>query len=490
MNTAAFLKRTLLFSVIAAAAFLRQGTRTACLGAAAEEPPSVTLSAAFSQTIGQIKPVNGTNLGPRLVTSRYNEQQKLFNGAHFGLVRLHDAPWDNPTLRLVDVHYIFGNMNDDPADPANYYFDATDDYIKSILDGGAPIMYRLGVSIEHSAPNTYFAKEPKDYEKMAEIFAGIVRHYNEGWAEGFHYGIEYWEIWNEPDMVPLMWDNPDFTSYCRFYAAAAKRLKREFPRIKVGGPALAGCNEARLAQFIDYCRQEGAPLDFCSWHTYPKSFRELVDAPAVVRRLLDERGFAGTELHLDEWHYFNCSWDTIMGYEGGRELRRETAWGDSGINGADAAAFIGCVLTYWQDTPIDSATYYCTALMEDEWGLIDSTGYPFKTYYVFKGFGEMTAQTPSRAVCGKAPENYAILAGQGENGAGRLMVSSFQEKTPSLRVRVSGVPESGTVRVKTIGEGKQIEPAESELPYSGGILDLGAISGSTVKFIEFAPEPR
>ena len=24
-------------------------------------------------------------------------------------------------------------------------------------------------------------------------------HHNEGWADGFNYGIEYWEIWNEPD---------------------------------------------------------------------------------------------------------------------------------------------------------------------------------------------------------------------------------------------------------------------------------------------------
>ena len=489
MNTKVF-NRTSFFAVLAVAAFLWHGTQAACPGAETENAPSVTLSADFSQTIGKIKPVNGTNLGPRLVTSRYNGQQKLFNDAHFGLVRLHDAPWDNPTLRLVDVHYIFGNMNDDPADPANYYFAATDDYIKSILDGGAPIMYRLGVSIEHSAPNTYFAKEPKDCEKMAEIFAGIVRHYNQGWAEGFHYGIAYWEIWNEPDMVPLMWDNSDFASYCRFYAVAAKRLKQEFPQIKVGGPALAGCNQALLAQFIDYCRQEDAPLDFCSWHTYPSSLAELLDAPAIVRRLLDERGYTHTELHLDEWHYFNCSWDTIMGYEGGREYRREVVFGDSGINGSDAAAFIICALIGWQETPIDSANYYCTALMEDEWGLIDSHGYPFKTYYAYKAFGEMAAQTPSRAVCEKAPENFAILAGQGENGARRILAASFKENASSLKIRLAGVPESGTVRVTSIESGEQIEPAESELPYSGGILDLGAVSGSTVKIIDFVPDAQ
>ena len=456
----------------------------------AQDAPCVELTADFSETDGPIKAVNGTNLGPRLVTSRYNGQQKLFNDAHFGLVRLHDAPWDNPGARLVDMHYIFGNMNDDPADPENYYFEATDDYIKTILDGGAPIMYRLGVSIEHSAPNTYFAKEPKDPAKAAEIFAGIVRHYNEGWAGGFHYGIEYWEIWNEPNMVPLMWDNADFSSYCRFYALAAKRLKSEFPDIKVGGPALAGSDPNTLARFFDYCRQENAPLDFCSWHGYAGSFSELIDMPAVIRKMLDERGFAETELHLDEWHYINSPWGAIQGTEGGRDYHQDVIRGDNGMNGIDSAAFIACLLALWQDTPLDSANYYCTSLMEDDWGLMDINSFPYKTYYVFRGFGEMRFAAPNRVRCGKAPENFVILGGAGDGGAKRLMVASFKEKASSLKVRVSGVPESGSVRVSSLDPGKRIEPAESELAYSGGVLDLGPVDGSTVKFIEFPNGPK
>ena len=451
----------------------------------AQEGLAIMLTADFSETVGQIKPVNGTNLGPRLVTSRYNGQRELFNNARFGLVRLHDAPWDNPGLRLVDMHLIFGNMNDDPADPANYYFDATDDYIKTIIDGGAPIMYRLGVSIEHSAPNTYFAKEPEDAEKAGEIFAGIIRHYNRGWADGFNYGIEYWEIWNEPNMVPLMWDNRDFSSYCRFYAKTAKRLKEEFPEIKVGGPALAGCNEELLTQFIDFCREENAPLDFCSWHAYPSSFDEIMEAPVTVRRLLDERGFAETELHLDEWHYFNTTWDIVQGMDADRETRRDVIFGDSGINGIDAAAFIACALTLWQDTPIDGANYYCTSLQEDDWGLIDSNGYPYKTYYVFREFGEMLFTSPNRVKCGQSPENFAILGGIGKSGARRLMVTSFKVHAAPLLIRVSGVPESGTAHVTSIEPGSRIEPIETDLPYSNGVLDLGPVSGSAVKFIEF-----
>ncbi len=447
--------------------------------------PQVILSADFSQPAGQIRKVNGTNLGPRLSSSRFNNLQARFNEARFGIVRLHDAPSDNAGLRLVDLQHIFGNMNSDPADPANYYFAATDDYIKSILDGGAPIMYRLGVSIEHSAPNTYFTKEPKDHQKAGDIFAGIIRHYNKGWGNGFHYGIEYWEIWNEANIGRQMWDG-DFASYCRFYTVMAKRLKQEFPEIKIGGPAIAGCSEELLIQFIDTCRRENAPLDFCSWHMYTPSLDEMIAAPAMVRRLLDERGYTETELFLDEWHYFNCSWNVIMGSEGDRDFRDAVNSGDSGINGIDSAAFDACALILWQDTPLTGSCYYCTTMATDDyWSLIDGYEFPFKTYYAFRAFGELAAVTPNRIQCGRAPENFAILGGTGEGGMKQLLVASFKEKAASLKIRLSGVPETGTVTVESLGAGKQREPAVSDLVYTDGILDLGPVTGSTVKFIKF-----
>ena len=455
--------------------------------ASAETEEAVILSADFSETVGRIKPVNGTNLGPRLSSSRYSRHQEFFNEAHFGLVRLHDAPADNSGFRLVDMQHVFGNMNSDPADPANYYFDATDDYIKSILKAGSTVMYRLGASIEHSAPNTYFVKEPKDYEKTGEIFAGIVRHYNKGWGNGFHFNIEYWEIWNEPNIGAAMWDT-DFPAYCRFYAAMAKRLKQEFPEIKVGGPAISCFGSDLLAEFIDYCRQEGAPLDFCSWHAYTSSLGEMTDTPALVRKLLDDRGFTETELYLDEWHYFNCSWSEVQGTDGGRDFRDALNSGDGGLNGIDAAAFDACTLLLWQDTPLDGANYYCTTMStDDNWSLIDGYGFPFKTYYAFKMFGGLITAAPNRIRCGAAPKNIAILGGTGDGGSKQLMVSAYKPESAVLKIHVAGVPESGTVTVESLEAGKQREPHVLTLSYTGGILDLGPIDGSVVKLIRFSP---
>jgi len=73
-----------------------------------------------------------------------------------------------------------------------------DDYIKGIIDTGAKVVFRLGESIETHGTQ-YHINPPEDMDKFARVCVNIMRHYNEGWAKGFHYGIEYWEVWNEPE---------------------------------------------------------------------------------------------------------------------------------------------------------------------------------------------------------------------------------------------------------------------------------------------------
>ena len=169
----------------------------------AENPAAenaATPSVNFNKKIGKIKKINGTNLWADLHVSRNNpEQQAEAAACNFSTVRLHDAPLVSAGMRIVDVQHIFGNADADPADPKNYYFEQTDDYVKRILDAGSIPIYRLGTSIEHSE-KSYYAKRPKDPQRFAEICAGIVRHYVAGWADGFHWDMPYWEIWNEPDL--------------------------------------------------------------------------------------------------------------------------------------------------------------------------------------------------------------------------------------------------------------------------------------------------
>ena len=69
----------------------------------------------------------------------------------------------------------------------------------SIIKLGAQVIFRLGRS-EGADP-----QPPPDFDRYADIAKHIVLHYNGGWANGYHYGIRYWEVWNEPDLGKVFW---------------------------------------------------------------------------------------------------------------------------------------------------------------------------------------------------------------------------------------------------------------------------------------------
>ena len=77
---------------------------------------------------------------------------------------------------------------------------STDLLLADLAKAKCEPIFRLGVTIEnYQHIRAYRIFPPADFEKWAKICEHIVRHYNEGWASGFHYDIKYWEIWNEPD---------------------------------------------------------------------------------------------------------------------------------------------------------------------------------------------------------------------------------------------------------------------------------------------------
>lgn len=430
----------------------------------------------FSKPTGKIKPVNGVNLWAKFSRVTLEDRREFAEKCHFSTVRLHDAPWDNEGMRLVDVHQIFGNLGADPNDPDNYFFEPTDDYIADILNGGSVPVYRLGTSIEHTAKK-YFAKKPSDANHYADICAGIVRHYTQGWANGFKWDLPYWEIWNEPNLIPQMWDDPDWNSYVEFYVTVAKRLRSEFPTIKIGGPALTFADLDKIRILAERCKKENAPLDFVSWHCYAKTPEQLLDPPYKVRALLDELGFEKTELHLNEWHYFPTEWSVVHGVNGGWEAKRELSVSPEGLHGAEAAAFIDLVLTRWQDGPLDMGNYYAFGL--DTWGVIDIVGKLRPTYYAFLMFGEITSQTPIRVETTDPGDNVSLLGSVNESGdVKRLLVSCYKQSDPqTIQIKLGGVPTEGEAEVARIDY--DVDYEVEKVQYSDGILTLNPQKSSS-----------
>jgi hypothetical protein len=222
---------------------------------------------------------------------------------------------------MYDVSQIFTRFEADENDPASYDFPMTDESILCALDADTKTFYRLGESIDHGIVK-HRSVPPKDFHKFARICEHIVRHYNEGWADGFHLDIEYWEIWNEPNFVPQCWTGTT-TQFYDLYEATAKHLKSCFPNLKIGGPAVAGGDPEWTTAFLTEMKKRNVPIDFFSWHLYEKTPEALMDRAREVNECLRLCGYENAEHILNEWNYvrgwvedFQYSINTIHALKG------------------------------------------------------------------------------------------------------------------------------------------------------------------------------
>ena len=109
---------------------------------------------------------------------------------------------------------------------------------------------------------------PKDWNKWDGLIRALVQHWTTryGAAE-----VAQWpfEVWNEPNHVAFWSPNDNskrMDEYFELYAHTARAIKSVNTAYRVGGPASAG--PAYIKELIDYCVQNGVPLDFISYHTY------------------------------------------------------------------------------------------------------------------------------------------------------------------------------------------------------------------------------
>ncbi|MBQ5984586.1 MAG: hypothetical protein IJL56_06400 [Bacteroidales bacterium] len=298
---------------------------------------------------GPVKMMNASNNYPLV--------NVLVQALEVPYMRTHDSKCQSYGTKIVDINAVFPDFDKDPDNPANYDFHYTDTYLKGIIDNGSKPYYRLGQSCE-SGKDRIGPVPPKDFKKWAVICEHIVRHYNEGWADGFKMGIEYWEIWNEANMDsekygliknprnPSFWAGTD-EEYYRLYTTTAKHLKKCFPDIKVGGPAFAGSyDQTWIDNFLKYVKKEKAPLDFFSYHKYASHPSTLVQLTREVRARLDAEGFTDIGMHLGEWNYVKA-----WGHDGevySNQVRRSVK----------GAAFVAATMSALQKEPVEMLNYY------------------------------------------------------------------------------------------------------------------------------------
>lgn len=277
--------------------------------------------------IKKMKPLHGGGQPP-IGGKDMTEYFHYVTEAGIPFSRLHDVGGPFGGNRFVDIPNVFRNFDADETDPANYDFTFTDHLLKALVKAGVEPYYRLGITIENQAYiKPYYTYPPKDYAKWARICEHVIRHYTEGWADGYHYNIRYWEIWNEPEVQEkMMWCGTD-QEYYELYDVTAKHLKACFPHLKIGGYASCGFyaiapkvaidaetnlpgtippseHENKLMHFFygffEYIKAHGSPIDFFSWHSYADVSRVKV-MDAWLHEELKKLGYGGLETHLNEW---------------------------------------------------------------------------------------------------------------------------------------------------------------------------------------------
>ena len=417
----------------------------------------------FSKSDGDIKPLHGVNCAPY----DHNGQAfvtKAFTDAKIPYSRLHDCMGKYGGAHFVDIPNIFPNFDLDEDDPNNYDFTLTDDYIGCIVKAGTKIVYRLGITIDWGIKK-YHTKPPKDYEKWARICEHVIKHYNEGWADGFRWNITDWEIWNEPENPP-MWSGTK-QEFFDLYVVASKHLKSVFPNINIGGYGSCGfyaLTRSGLGEFhesfvpyftdfLDYIKLHNAPLDFFSWHIYNEDPEEILVHAKYVRDTLDAKGFVHTQSSLNEWNF---------GAEGYSFLSKKNMIG---------ASYVAAVMAALQNSDlVDTAMYYVASLMGHYNGLFrfeDETY--FKPFYSLCAWGDLWDKgTFHRPLLNQGTKLYCCAASGNSQKAVLLSNISNDEQWVGLEM----VMDKPGVNIETyqLDESKDMQLIRREI-FNGDIIE-------------------
>ncbi len=403
------------------------------------------IRADFTHITGKIRPLHGVGQAP--LRGNDNGMFHYLGEAGIPYSRTHDVGGAYGGARFADIHNIFRDFDADENDPASYDFTFTDWLLTSLTAQGVEPFFRFGETIENNyRMKAYRIYPPADPGKWARICEHIVRHYNEGWADGYHMGIRYWEIWNEPEGEKTLHGGACFLGtqeeYFRLYEVTANHLKNCFgDTIKVGGYAACGFYaweqdkdltgirtlpyETHAQHWIDFFHdflayissdEHKGPLDFFSWHSYGQP-DETAERAAYCRRVLEKYGFGEVEDILDEW---NCA----IGFE-----KRRTPLA--------AAKNLAMMLTM-QKTRTSLMTFYDARVVPSDYaGMFDGEGLrPLPTYFAFLAFDHLyRLENEIETDCG----GEGVYVG-GAVGDGRklLLVSNPSGSPAELTLDVTG----------------------------------------------------
>lgn len=309
-------------------------------------------------------------------------------------------------------------------------FSYVDKVFDAVLATGAQPFVELGFMPRALATQTEtvfwwgaHASPPSDMGRWVDLVSATVRH----WVE--RYGIDevrQWrfEVWNEPNLVPLFWTGTR-TQYFELYEATARAVKEIDSSLLVGGPSTsvfvpdaryAGDTEDRAAQFataeaedvdaldwrpvwieefIDWCATRDVPLDFLTTHLYPTDFAYAASGDARMlsryadatrddllrmREIIAASPFPDAELHITEWSTTPSS----------RDAMHDTVFAATYIT----RAYLQCAdladsISYWTFTDVFEEGGAGMGPFHGGFGIVNEHGIHKPTFHAFEALSRL-----------------------------------------------------------------------------------------------------
>jgi len=402
----------------------------------------------FGKVTGKIGMLHGMNNGPDMTNGNFSPE---FAEMGVPFVRFHETK--SPTTKCIEVPFVFPDFSADADDPSSYFFSPTDAVIAETVKQNITIMYRLGMGTESTNPRL-FCTVPEDFDKWARICVNIIRHYNDGWANGFHYDIRYWEIWNEADISYWLGTAEE---YCDLYEKAARAIKAHNPSLLVGGFAAAGVEHNADGPFghtfLKYVTEHNVPLDFYSWHFY-------ADHPDAVQHKCDIINKLFKQYHLEHVENINSEWHGI-GLHGANQL-----WNLSNSRKLISAVSCAGDMIVMHRSGVKKAAYYDSDNRSALCGLWDVHGNRHKQFYAFKAFNalyQLGDEVPSEI----DGQGAYVLAARNDS-MGRILIANYDAAPCSWELTLEHLPPAD-MKVYILDETRNLELCASD-SFGGNIV--------------------
>lgn len=313
-------------------------------------------------------------------------------------------------FKMVDVIAPPMPLNSsDINNPSKYNFTIPDKQIETLINVGAIPM--LWFPLE---------KKPSNLNDYATYVINVVRHFNQGWGNGYKWNVKVFRFGNEPDN-PEFWKGSQ-QEWFEAYAAGAKALKKMDPnfilntfgimdfRVKSGSPSNWPTNSPSnwLINFLTYAKNNNVPVDYVSIHGYAplphymfyENFKLLQEELNKYPTLSNLYGAPRPS---------NDEWDIMLGdlWSGSYGKQFDTAW---------AASLRINALVNMIEQGLQFSLAHTGASNRDchDFLLIDCKGNKKSSYYAFKGFNWLYG-ADRLSTTGTDHANFAAIAGRKDN---------------------------------------------------------------------------